>query len=1241
MLPGSGPIIIGQACEFDYSGVQACKALRKEGYKTILVNSNPATIMTDMELAQITYIEPLTHDTLEQIIHKERPDALLPTVGGQTALNLAIALHESGVLERYNVQLIGADIEAIRRAESRRQFKATMEKIGMATPASALCNHLEEGYAFRKSHGLPLIIRPSFTLGGTGGSIVYTDDQLEEQLKAGFYSSPSGEVLLEESILGWKEFELEVMRDRADNVVIICSIENIDPMGIHTGDSITVAPQQTLSDRQYQQMRDSAIAIIRAIGVDTGGSNIQFAVNPQDGHMVVIEMNPRVSRSSALASKATGFPIARIAALLAVGYTLDEIKNEITQVTPCSFEPTIDYVVVKAPRFSFEKFPGSHRGLGTAMRSVGETMGIGRTFKEALQKALRSLENGRAGLGSDGYLNDFSTLLPYIASAKNRPLEDRRLKDFRLEGQALKSIKEKFCNRLAANLKDLYPERIFAAKAALALGLQEEEEKGGKEEKRGEEEEKRGISPVRYDFSVEGVSELTGIDPCFLYQISDLVKIERAVEAAMKEATEDRTASALSIFLKNIDADNLRYLKENGYSDRQLSFMAQKKEIFQLLHQDMISETETVAYPRDNPTERLKRLMERLESILGATLNCPPAILPSPGILDKIQKLLAQGEREIAALRRRYNLVPVYKTVDTCAGEFESYTPYLYSTYEREDESQREDRPQVVIVGAGPNRIGQGIEFDYCCCHAAQALEELGVGSIMVNCNPETVSTDYDTSNKLYFEPLTVEDLLHICRREKPQGVILSFGGQTPLMLAKGLAGEDIPILGASSDMIDQVEDRKRSSQLLKELGLRQPPGGMAFHLADAVAIKERLGFPLLVRPSYVIGGRAMDIAYNEEQLAKLVQAAIAASPEHPVLIDKFIDDAVELDVDALADGKDVFVAGIMQHIEAAGIHSGDSACVLPPLPDIVSPLLIKQIEKATRRIALQLQVVGFINIQFAIQDNDLYVLEINPRASRTVPFVSKARGLPLAKWATFLMWGKKLEELPLPQESFIKKSPTKEPPAKKPSAKKPPAIVSVKEAVLPFSRFPGADIILGPEMKSTGEVMGIATNFGQAYIKALMGTGDLIPSAGGVFFSVSDRAKPQLVDEAKSLKQLGYRLYATQGSALFLRKYGIEVEELAKIRQDQKQNPLNEIAKGSIQIIINIPYSERTRDDALTIRQEGVRRRILCITTVAGTKALVEGLRELRRQKLQVASLQSIHGIVQPSDNSKQQSNS
>lgn len=1108
LIPGSGPIIIGQACEFDYSGTQACKVLRREGFRTILVNSNPATIMTDPSLADATYLEPLTPEFLMQIIEKERPDAILPTVGGQTALNLAMTLHKSGFLEKMGVQMIGANAEAIQRAEDREEFKRAMIRIGLAVPESATCETMDEARAFRARMGLPLIIRPSFTMGGTGGGIAFTEKEFEDICQGGLNASPVHQILVEQSILGWKEFELEVMRDCADNVVIICSIENLDPMGVHTGDSITIAPQQTLSDMQYQKMRDASLKIIREIGVETGGSNIQFAVNPKNGDMTVIEMNPRVSRSSALASKATGFPIAKIAALLAVGYTLDEIPNDITKSTPASFEPTIDYVVTKIPRFAFEKFPGAVSTLGSMMKSVGETMALGRTFKESFQKAFRSLETDRGGFGADANLQE---LLLF--------------RDLKAKG------KDAFQDFLKDNLIRPNPERIYYVKQSLRMHRNE----------------------PGTGYSAEEVHTLTGIDPWFLNQFEDLMDLEDQF-AALIEGPDF--------------AERVYEMKQAGFSDRQLGYLRSQRAIEQVLAGGLL--------PHKIRTE-----------IIG---------------------IMKEAEGRITALRRQKGLKPVYHRVDTCGGEFEAHTPYLYSSYEELDESAPTDKKKVIILGGGPNRIGQGIEFDYCCCHASYALQDQGIESIMVNSNPETVSTDYDTSNKLYFEPLTLEDVLHICEVEKPWGVIVQFGGQTPLKLARGLEAAGVPIIGTSPDAIDRAEDRDRFSAMIGKLGLLQPDNGMAFNFDEARAVVDKIGYPVLVRPSYVLGGRAMAIVHDDEALRRFVLEAEHINPEHPVLIDRYLEEAQELDIDALCDGKDVFVAGILQHIEEAGVHSGDSACVIPP-PTIAEAML-DRVREATRALALELNVKGLLNIQMAIQKDKLYIIEVNPRASRTVPFVSKAIGLPLAQAATRIACGESLKSV-VPDAMLQGKK---------------TGYTAVKEVVIPFFRFPGADIILGPEMKSTGEVMGLAPTFEEAYVKAMLGAGERIPESGSVFVSVNNIAKQHLVTEARILNELGYKIYATEGTADFLRSKGLEIIQLHKMRDDEHPNPLDEIINGNLKLIINIPHSKSTRDDAFLIRQEAIRKGILCITTVPGVRAFVRGLKQVRNKPFSIRSLQEIH---------------
>ena len=1115
---GSGPIIIGQACEFDYSGTQACRVLRKDGFRIILLNSNPATIMTDPDMADATYIEPITLEIAEKIIAYEKPDAILPTVGGQTALNLSMELHQAGVLKKYNVELLGASMESIHRAESRREFKIAIESLGLRVPESAFCTNLSEARSFYEKKGLPLIIRPSFTLGGTGSGIARTKAEFENITWNALNISPVKEILVEESVIGWKEFELELMRDTADNVVVICSIENLDPMGVHTGDSITVAPQQTLSDSQYQKMRNAAIDIIRKVGIATGGSNIQFAINPRNGDMIVIEMNPRVSRSSSLASKATGFPIAKIAAQLAVGYTLDELINEITKVTPCCFEPALDYVVTKAPRFAFEKFSQSEDTLGAMMHSVGESMGIGRNFKESLQKALRSLEISRYGLGSDGNIDELF-----------------------YEYTQLENSKDVFQAKLEDDLKRPNPQRIFSIKKAIEWGQKEKS---------------------NY-FSLEKVHELTKIDFWFLYQILDLVVIENKYKKELK-TTNNNIASIESI----------TELKKYGYSDRQLAYLSLEDEL------------KTIILTKDWSRDFKQR---------------------------KIISLLKNNEAVIRNYRIKNKLIPVYKRVDTCAGEFQSHTPYLYSSYESENEADIKKEKKVMIIGSGTNRIGQGIEFDYCCCHASFALQEMGIKSIMINSNPETVSTDYDISNKLYFEPISLEDILHIYHLEKPDGIIISFGGQTPLAISNDLINNGCKILGTSPSSIDATENRDSFSKMIKKLKLRQAPFGLAHNVQEAREIIKRIPLPVLIRPSYVLGGRAMVIAYTQLEVEKFIKEAIKISPEYPALIDSFLENATELDVDAISDGDDVFVAGIMQHIEEAGIHSGDSACILPAID--IAPKMINEIESATKMIAIELNIRGPLNIQFAIYKNELYVIEVNPRASRTVPFVSKAIGLSLAKLATKVICGQKIKDLHLEK---IKKTLNTN---KKQN-------IAVKEAVFPFARFHGSDILLGPEMKSTGEVMGIAPSIGQAFIKAQLSTGELLPQSGSIFFSVSDYAKETLYNEVAILLKLGFIIYSTHGTKKFLEQKGIIVKALYKLKDKLSPNPFELIQSGEIKAIINIPNPQNTHKtkDSSLIRQEASNKRILCVTTVAATKALVHGLEEIKNKPLSIASLQSMH---------------
>ncbi len=1051
LLIGAGPIVIGQACEFDYSGTQACKALREEGIEVVLVNSNPATIMTDPEFASRTYVEPITPDTVARILELERPDAVLPTLGGQTALNCAIALAESGVLERLGIRLIGAQLDSILMAEDRLRFRTAMREIGLDVPKSVYVRNVAEGKTVLGEIGLPAIIRPSFTLGGSGGSIAETAEDFEKKLEWGLHLSPRGEVLVEQSVLGWKEFELEVMRDRADNVVIICSIENFDPMGVHTGDSITVAPAQTLTDKEYQRMRDAAIAIIRKIGVETGGSNIQFAVHPGTGEMTVIEMNPRVSRSSALASKATGFPIAKIAAKLAIGYTLDEIRNDITRETPASFEPTIDYVVTKIPRFTFEKFPQADPRLGVQMKSVGEAMSIGRTFRESLQKGIRSLETDRFGFEEQGY--------------DDAVLEQK----LRVPG----------------------PDRLWAVGEAF-----------------------------RRKKSLEWIHACTAIDPWFLWHVSEII----AAESLFRDPT----------------TRDLRAAKRAGFSDRRLGALA------------------------------------------------------------------GTSETAIRAERLAAGITPVYKRVDTCGAEFEAHTPYLYSTYESECEAEPTTRPKVMILGGGPNRIGQGIEFDYCCVHGVLGLEKDGFETIMVNCNPETVSTDYDTSDRLYFEPLTLEDVLAIVAREKPQGVIVQFGGQTPLRLAVPLERAGVPIIGTSPDAIDRAEDRERFAELLTKLGLRQPENGTARSVADAKRLAERIGYPVLVRPSYVLGGRAMRIVHDVTELETYMREAVTVSPEHPVLVDRFLANAIEVDVDALCDGKLAVIAGIMEHIEEAGIHSGDSACSLPPYS--LPRYLIEEIERSTRALALELGVVGLMNVQFAIADELVYVLEVNPRASRTAPFVSKAIGVPIAQLAARVMAGKSLTELGFTSEIV-------------------PAHVSVKESVFPFVKFPGVDTLLGPEMKSTGEVMGIDREFGRAYAKAQRGAGNDLPRSGMVLVSLRDEDKAPAIPALRMLQDEGFALVATRGTAAFMRERGLAVDPVNKVREGSP-HVTELIRSGKVSLVIattRIGDAAAVQDSA-SMRRTALEAGVPYFTTLSGARAAAAAIRALRAGEIEPIALQDLH---------------
>ncbi len=1069
LLLGSGPIMIGQACEFDYSGTQACKALREEGYEVVLVNSNPATIMTDPKTAERTYIEPLLPEIVEKVIAKERPDALLPTMGGQTALNIAVTLSKNGVLEKYGVELIGAKLPAIEMAEDRLLFKEAMKRIGLAVCPSGIANNLEEAKVVAQQIGsYPLIIRPAFTLGGTGGGIAYNQEEYEQLAKYGLDASPVSQILVEKSLLGWKEYELEVMRDLADNVVVICSIENIDPMGVHTGDSITVAPAQTLTDKEYQRLRDAAQKIIREIGVETGGSNIQFAVNPVNGKVIVIEMNPRVSRSSALASKATGFPIAKFAAKLAVGYSLDEIPNDITKKTPASFEPTIDYVVTKVPRFAFEKFPAAQPILTTQMKSVGEAMAIGRTFCESFQKALRSLETGRYGFGCDSH-------------------------------EPLPSL-----TQVRSSLRTANPERIFSIYQALKLGM-----------------------------TVAEINELTAIDIWFLDKMQELIATEKLLKCTP---------------LQQISQEQMQFVKQQGFSDRQIALATKTTE-------------------------------------------------------DRVR-----------AYRKQLGVIPVYKLVDTCAAEFEAYTPYYYSTYETgESEAQPSDRRKVMILGGGPNRIGQGIEFDYCCCHASFALREEGFETIMVNSNPETVSTDYDTSDRLYFEPLTKEDVLNIIEVENPEGIIIQFGGQTPLKLAVPLdkylqsltadRGQTTKIWGTSPDSIDIAEDRERFEQILQELNIQHPPNGIAHSYQESLTIAGKIGYPVVVRPSYVLGGRAMEIVYSDRELEHYMNYAVQVEPEHPILIDKFLENAIEVDVDAIADRQGrVVIGGIMEHIEEAGVHSGDSACSLPyiSLPESV----LDTIRQWTIQLAQALKVIGLLNIQYAVRGEQVYILEANPRASRTVPYASKTIGVPLAKLASRIMSGETLESVGFTSERITQH-------------------IAVKEVVLPFNKFPGADTLLGPEMRSTGEVMGIDTDFGRAFAKAELAAGVKLSLTGTVLVSMSDRDKKAVVSVVQDLRDLGFKIVATAGTRRVLQEHGIEdVEQVLKIHEG-RPHVIDWIKNNQIQLIVNTPNGQESHTDAQLLRRTALDYQLPIITTIAGSKATIAAIRSLQSQPLAVKALQ------------------
>ncbi|HEV2567723.1 carbamoyl-phosphate synthase large subunit [Sphingomonas sp.] len=1096
LIIGAGPIVIGQAAEFDYSGTQAAKALKAEGYRIVLVNSNPASIMTDPEFADATYIEPITPEIVAKIIEKERPDAILPTMGGQTALNTALALFHDGTLDKFGVTMIGADAEAIDKAEDRQKFRVAMDKIGLESARSAIAHSVEEALAGLEKTGLPAIIRPSFTLGGTGGGIAYNRDEFLEIVKKGLDASPTNEVLIEESLLGWKEYEMEVVRDRNDNAIIVCSIENVDPMGVHTGDSITVAPALTLTDKEYQIMRNASIAVLREIGVETGGSNVQFAVNPKDGRLIVIEMNPRVSRSSALASKATGFPIAKVAARLAVGYTLDEIQNDITGVTPASFEPTIDYVVTKIPRFAFEKFKGSDPHLSTMMKSVGEVMAIGRNIHESLQKALRGLETGLAGLNE-------------VENLAGAPKDE-----------------------ILAALAKPTPDRLLVAAQALREGL-----------------------------SVAEVHAVAKYDPWFLERLAEIVAAEEQVkrEGLPREAAE------------------MRRLKAMGFSDRRLAWLA-----LQSAH-----------------------LQPGTRRAFGR----------SSGLIGEAVKAMTGGttEDDVRALRHKLGVRPVFKRIDTCAAEFEAKTPYMYSTYEApsfgepEDESAPTSRRKVVILGGGPNRIGQGIEFDYCCVHACFALREAGFETIMINCNPETVSTDYDTSDRLYFEPLTAEDVLEILHVEQSRGelvgVIVQFGGQTPLKLAQALADAGIPILGTSPDAIDLAEDRERFAKLVNKLKLKQPENGIARSRDEAIAVANRIGYPVLIRPSYVLGGRAMEIVDGPQQLDAYIATAVQVSGDSPVLIDRYLRDAIEVDVDALADGEQVVVTGVMQHIEEAGVHSGDSACSLPPYS--LSTEIVAEIERQTEALARALKVVGLMNVQFAVKDGQVYLIEVNPRASRTVPFVAKAVGTPIAKMAALVMAGEKIANLP--------------------PVNRTPKHIAVKEAVFPFAKFPGIDPILSPEMKSTGEVMGIDDDFPTAFAKAQIGAGTKLPSSGCLFVSVKDGDKAAIVQPVRELIGLGYRVIATGGTARFLQSQGLDVEQVNKVAEG-RPHIVDKIKDGEIALIFNTTEGWQSLKDSQSIRASALNAKVPYFTTAAASAAAVQAIKALRERPLAVRSLQSYY---------------
>jgi len=1156
LIIGSGPIVIGQACEFDYSGTQACRVLREEGLRVILLNSNPATIMTDPELADATYVEPITPEILEKVIARERPDAILPTMGGQTALNVAVAVAENGVLERYGVEMIGANLEAIRKAEDRELFLQAMQRAGLEMARGGFVHSFEEGMTIVEEVGFPAIIRPSFTLGGSGGAVAYNLEEYREKLRIGLNASPMHQVLVEESVIGWKEYELEVMRDRKDNVTIICSIENVDPMGVHTGDSITCAPAQTLTDREYHRMRDAAVKIMREIGVDTGGSNVQFAQNPRDGRLLVIEMNPRVSRSSALASKATGFPIAKIAAKLAIGYTLDEIPNDITRLTPASFEPTIDYVVVKIPRWDFQKFKGVEDELGVQMKSVGEAMSFGRTFKEALQKGVRSLEQDRYGFGGDGRERyRFATMTD----------EERE--------SALLETRRRLPRRTSTSIFDIYD--------AFKLGM-----------------------------DIEQIASLTGYDPWFLDQMEQIVEMEEELRAAAPMMTDGAAGASADV--------------------------AEPPAV--TVHNPLAAiDAAAAGIPAISGIKGAAGAPGAMEDTVGtaggAATEEPPANVPAPEMIEEAKderrrdilwrakrygfsdRQLAnfwnRNELEIRELRRSLGVLPVFKTVDTCGAEFKAFTPYHYSTYEIENESVRSDRKKVVILGGGPNRIGQGIEFDYCCVHAVMALREMGYEVIMVNCNPETVSTDYDTTDKLYFEPLTFEDVMNIIEHEQPEGVIVSFGGQTPLKLAKRLEAAGVKILGTSSEGIDLAEDRQRFGDLIGELGIPAPAWGTATSEEQAVEVAERVGYPVLVRPSYVLGGRAMEICYRSERVREYMRTATEVSPDHPVLIDHFLEKAFEFDVDAVSDGENVVIGGIMQHIEEAGIHSGDSSCVLPPYN--ITRAQYETLIEYTRKLARALNVVGLLNIQFAMQRGIIYVLEVNPRASRTVPFVSKATGVALAKIAAKVMLGAPLgsfgmQDMPMGMR-----------------------YVAMKESVFPFNKFPRSSMFLGPEMRSTGEVMGIDSGTGLAVVKARMASGNRLPTSGTLFATLSDNDKrPRVAETLRGFVDLDFQILATDGTSRFLTEHGIPNTKILKIVEG-RPNVVDYIRSGEVHLVINTPAGEVAREDEKMMGAVSMEYKIPFITTASAAAAAMSGIRSLREEELNVKPLQEWYANVTP----------